>query len=281
MVEEDLKMVFEPIDIRKVVASKNERLAKQLPGFVYRWLSKILHIEEMNSFMKVNGHLRGLEFVNVVIDYLNIKFNVTGIENIPKENQNIFVSNHPLGGLDGVLLLKFLHENVGYTRTLSNDFLMNVTPLTHWFVPINKVGGQARGSIQTIEELYQSGHQVLIFPAGLCSRLIDGKVMDLEWQKHFIQKSVQYKLNVVPIFFGGKNSKNFYTIARLRKFFKIKFNIEMMYLVDEMYKHKNKTFDIHFGNPIPHTTFNHSKKPIEWAQIVKEKTYSLAKRETL
>lgn len=278
MVGENQKQNFQPINIREVVGSKNEKFAKKVPAFIYRWLTKLLHVKEMNSFMEVNGHLKGLDFLNVVIKYLNIQFNITGIENLPKGNRNIFVSNHPLGGLDGILLLKFLHENVGYTRTLSNDFLMNVTPLVHWFVPINKVGGQARGSIETVEELYKSNDQILIFPAGLCSRKINGQVMDLEWQKHFIQKSTQYKLDVVPIYFGGRNSNRFYNVARLRKFFKIKFNIEMMYLVDEMFKHKNKTFDIHFGEPIPYTTFDRSKKPIKWAQIVKEKTYSLANR---
>jgi len=280
MVGENYQQEFQPIDIREVVKSKNEKLAKKLPAFIYRWLARILHVEEMNSFMEVNGHLKGLDFINVLIEYLNIKFNITGIENIPKDSRNIFISNHPLGGLDGILLLKFLHENVGNARTLSNDFLMNITPLSQWFVPINKVGGQARGSIETVEELYRSNDQILIFPAGLCSRKINGKIVDLQWQKHFVQKSVQYKLDVVPIYFSGRNSNQFYNIAKLRKFFKIKFNIEMMFLVDELYKHKNRTFDIHFGSPIPYTTFNHSKKPIEWAQFVKETTYKLSKQIT-
>jgi putative hemolysin len=278
MVEENNQTVIEPIDLREVIRNRNEKLAKRIPNFVYRWLDRILHVEEMNSFLAVNGHLKGLEFLNELIKDLNIQFNFIGIENIPKNSRNIFVSNHPLGGLDGILLLKFLHDNVGYTRTLSNDFLMNVKPLAHWFVPINKLGGQARDSIETVEELYKSNDQILIFPAGLCSRKINGKVMDLEWQKHFVQKSKQYKLDVVPIFFGGNNSPRFYNTARLRKFFKIKFNIEMMLLVDEMYKHKNKTFDICFGESIPHAYFDNSKKPIEWAQIVKQKTYGLAKR---
>lgn len=270
---------FEPIDIRQVVAEKNKKVAARTPGFIYKWLERILHLEEVNAFLKESGHLTGTDFVNEIIRYLNIKFELHGVEKLPKEGRYMFVSNHPLGGLDGVLLLKILNENMGNTRVLINDFLMAVTPLKHWFVPVNKVGGQARGAIQVVEELYQSDDQVLIFPAGLCSRKIKGKVVDLQWQKHFIQKSVQYKLDIIPIYFEGNNSNRFYNLAKLRKFFKIKFNIEMMYLVDELYKHKNRTFKIYFGEPIPYTTFDRSLKPIEWADKVKDDVYKLTKRD--
>jgi len=197
------------------------------------------------------------------------------LENIPKSGRYIFVSNHPLGGLDGVLLLKQITENFGYTRSLTNDFLMAVTPFKDWFVPINKVGGQGREALQAIDELYTSDDQILIFPAGLCSRKINGEIVDLEWQKHFIQKAVQYKIDVVPIYFEGRNSNKFYNLAKFRKLFRIKFNIEMMYLVDELFKHKDKTFSIHFGKPLSYESFNSSKKPIDWAQKVKSDVYSL------
>jgi putative hemolysin len=267
--------IFQPINIREVVADKNKKVAERLPGFVYNWLERILHLDELNNFLKVSGHIKGLGFADEIISYLNIKFNIEGIENLPKEGRYIFVSNHPLGGLDGVLLLKLLNENAGTTRVLINDFIMAITPLEKWFVPVNKVGGQGRSAIKKIEELYNSKDNALIFPAGLCSRKIDGGIIDLTWQKHFIQKSVQHKLDVVPIYFKGRNSNRFYNIARLRKFFKISFNIEMMYLVDELYKHKNKTFSVHFGKPITHTTFDKKKKPIEWAQYVKDEVYKL------
>lgn len=269
---------FKAIDIRDVVAERNAKVAKQLPTFIYRWLERILHVKEINSFMHQSGHLEGINFANAIIDYTNISFDVTGIENIPKDQRFMFVSNHPLGGLDGVILLKILNENIGNTRVLINDFLLAITPFGRWFVPVNKIGGQARSSIQVVEELYQSNDHVLIFPAGLCSRKIKGEIIDLEWQKHFIQKSKQHKLDVVPIYFSGKNSRKFYNLAKLRKLFRIKFNIEMMYLVDELYKHKNKKFSLHFGKPIPHTTFDRSKKPKAWANEVKDIVYDL--RET-
>jgi len=178
--------------------------------------------------------------------------------------------------LDGIIILDFLISSVGNTKSLSNDFLMAIEPLKKFFVPINKVGSQSRGSINKIEELYQSENQILIYPAGLCSRKINGKIVDLTWQKHFIQKAVENKIDIIPFYFDGKNSNFFYNLAKVRKFFRIKFNIEMMYLADEMFKHRGKSFTIYFGKPISHTTFNQTKKPLEWAEEVKKITYRLA-----
>lgn len=269
---------LEPIDIKELVRSKNKKLADRLPKFAYRWLEKLLHLDELNDFLQQHGHLKDLEFVEEAIKMLNIKFNIEGKENLPSDGRYMFVSNHPLGGLDGVLLLKILNERFGNTRVLINDFLMAVTPLRDWFVPINKIGGQALDSIKHVDELYESDDQVLIFPAGLCSRKTKGVIKDLEWQKHFVQKAVQYKLNIVPIHFGGRNTNRFYRLANIRKFLRIKFNIEMLFLVDEMFKHKNKTFTIRFGKPLPFTKFDKTKRPKEWAQYIKEQTYKLAKK---
>lgn len=267
---------FRPIDIREVVAAKNEKAAKRVPSFIYKWLEKILHLQEVNDFLTKYGHLKGLAFTQQVVDYMNIDFQLTGYDQLPSDGRFLFVSNHPLGGLDGVLLLQLLTLKFGSTRSLTNDFLMAVSPLKEWFVPINKVGSQGRESIQIIEDFYKSDDQILIFPAGLCSRKINGKIVDLQWQKHFIQKAVQHKIPIVPIYFDGRNSNRFYNIAKLRKFFKIKLNIEMMFLVDELFKHKNKSFKIHFGQPMEYTTFDSSKKPIEWAEYVKDCVYNMA-----
>lgn len=272
---ENNRQAFQPIDLREVVGSKNKQLAKRLPGFMYRWLGKILHINQINDFLREAGHLKGIPFINEVINNLNIKFEIHGEENIPREGRYMFVSNHPLGGLDGVILLKLLNEKGGPTRVIINDFLMAITPLADWFVPVNKIGGQARDSIGAVEELYQSDDHVLIFPAGLCSRKIDGKIVDLQWQKHFIQKAVKHQLDIVPIYFEGRNTNKFYNLAKIRKILNIKFNIEMMYLVDELYKHQNKAFKIHFGQAISYKTFNRRVRPIEWADRVKSFVYRL------
>jgi putative hemolysin len=214
-------------------------------------------------------------FLNEGLKFLNIKYELIGTKNVPKEGKFIFVGNHPLGGLDGMIIMKFMNENLGLSRSISNDFLMEVKPLSDWFVPVNKVGNQSRENANLVEGLYQSNDQILIFPAGLCSRKIKGKITDLKWQKHFVQKAVKYKIDVIPFYFEGKNSNFFYNLAKIRKFLRIKLNIEMMYLVDEMFKHQGKTFKIYFGKPIPYHTFDHSKKTIEWAEAVKKVTYQL------
>lgn len=268
---------YQPIDIREVVSSKNPKVAKRTPKFIYNWLTRILHLDEVNSFLEKSGHKDGLDFANEIINYLNISFNIYGKDNILKGKRFMFVSNHPLGGLDGVILLKILNEQVGSTRVLTNDFLMNIKPLQEWFVPINKVGGQARDAIKKVDEMYESGNQILIFPAGLCSRKIKGRISDLKWQKHFIQKAIQHKIDIIPIYFEGRNSNKFYNLAKLRKFFKIKFNIEMMYLVDELYKHKNKSFSVYFGPLVSYSTFNKSKSHNEWADYMKDKVYNISK----
>jgi 1-acyl-sn-glycerol-3-phosphate acyltransferase len=272
---EDQLKSFQPIDIRKVIEGKNPKIANKIPGFIYNWLTRILHLKELNEFMKLHGHLKGVEFANEGFKFLNIKYELIGTENVPDSGKFIFVGNHPLGGLDGLIMMKFMNENLGFSRSISNDFLMEIAPLKDWFVPINKVGNQSRESLNLIEQLYLSKDQVLIFPAGLCSRKIKGKVTDLKWQKHFIQKAVQYKIDIIPFFFDGKNSNFFYNLAKIRKFLRIKVNIEMMYLADEMFKHRNKTFKIYFGKPIPSSTFDLTKKPIEWAEVVKKIVYQI------
>jgi putative hemolysin len=277
MDRENQNEAFQPIDIVSIVSAKNPKLAKQIPGFVYRYLSRILHLKEINRFLIESGHLRDMEFIDAGIEFLNIKFEQYGLENLPNEGKQIYVSNHPLGGLDGMLLLQNISKHRGTIRTIANDFLMAITPVENLFVPVNKVGSQARGTLQTIENLYSAPDQILIFPAGLCSRKVEGKIVDLEWQKHFIQKSIQHKIDVVPIFFEGKNSNFFYNLARIRKFLGIKFNIEMMYLSDEMFKHRNKTFKIYYGNPISYTEFDKSRSHKEWAKHVKEIAYKLPK----
>lgn len=276
---EDQLKSFQPINIREVVKGKNPEIAKKIPGFIYNWLTKILHLKELNELLVAHGNLKGVAFVNEALKFLNIKYELVGTENVPMTGKFIFAGNHPLGGLDGMILMKFMNENLGLSRSISNDFLMEITQLKDWFVPINKVGSQSRQSLKQIEQLYTSQNQILIFPAGLCSRKIKGKIMDLKWQKHFIQKAVQYQTDVIPFFFEGKNSNFFYNLAKVRKFFRIKVNIEMMYLADEMFKHKNKTFKIYFGKPIPYSTFNKTKKQIDWAYEVKKIAYQLPNSE--
>jgi putative hemolysin len=145
------------------------------------------------------------------------------------------------------------------------------------FIPINKHGGQTRQGVEYINSVYQSDFQLLYFPAGLVSRKIKGKIVDLQWQKSFVGKAVSSQRDIIPVFIDGRNSRFFYNLAKFRKIFRIKANIEMLFLADEMMKQKGQTIKLIFGKPIPFSTFDKSKTPQEWADYLKDLTYSLKK----
>ena len=187
----------------------------------------------------------------------------------------IFVSNHPLGGLDGVVFTVELSNRFTNVKFPVNDILLNIGNLSGVFLPVNKHGSQGRDAALKIEEAYASDAQILYFPAGLCSRKRRGVISDLEWHKSFIIKAIQHKRDIVPCFFSGRNSDFFYNLANFRKKLGLKANIEMLYLPDEMYKQKGIELHLVFGKPIPWTAFDRSKSPVEWAEWVKTETYKL------
>ncbi|MFC2138300.1 1-acyl-sn-glycerol-3-phosphate acyltransferase [Bacteroidota bacterium] len=277
MNQENNDLKIGKIDIKKVFYGKNPTLARILPNFFFNYLKKIVHEDFINGFIEKHGDKIGLDFARAGIKEFNVSSELKGKENIPLDKKLIIVSNHPLGGFDALLLLSHLEEYFPKVKFLVNDILMNVKNLKPLFIPINKHGGQSKESVIQIEEAYESDMQVATFPAGYVSRRKKGKIEDPEWQKSFIIKAIKYKRDVLPVFIGGRNTNFFYNLSNFRKFFGIKLNLEMLYLVDETYKHRNKHITITIGNPIPYSKFDKSKKPIEWAQYVKSIAYELPK----
>ncbi len=274
MTEEKLN-TFKPLNIREIFKQKNPGLAKFIPGFIYRYINNILHIDFFNDFLLRNGHLKGNSFVDQVVTEFNVKEHIYGYDNIPESGRFIFASNHPLGGFDSLLLMKYVNKKLGNLKFLSNDVLMSIPGLSYMFIPVNKHGTNSRIVALDLENAYNSGHQILIFPAGLASRKIKGKIVDLEWKKHFITKAIKHKRDIIPVFIGGRNSEFFYRLANLRKFLRLKWNIEMFYLPDELIKQKNADIPVYFGKPIPYQTFDKSKTHQEWADWVKEQAYKI------
>jgi len=266
---------IQQIDVKKVLFAKNPALAKTIPRFVINYLKRIVHQDEINEFLHKWGHLKDLELIEAWLKYFEIKIEVIGSENIPSSGRYIFVSNHPLGGLDGVAFIHELSVHFRNVRFPVNDILTNIKNLSGIFLPVNKHGGQAREAARMIEEAYASECQILYFPAGLCSRKKKGIICDLQWQKSFITKSLQYKRDIVPAFFSGRNSNFFYNLANIRKLLGVKANIEMLYLPDEMFRQKDKKISLVFGKPIPWETFDKTKSAVEWADWVKAKSYEL------
>ena len=266
------------IDIDKVLREKAPNKAKYVPGFVVSYLKRIVHQEELNTFLTLMGDKQGVDFAKGALDYLNDKIVVKGEENLPKDGRlYTFVSNHPLGGPDGLALGAVIGEHYqGKIKFLVNDLLMNFHGLAPFFIPINKTGKQSKDFPRRVEAGFASKEdQLIMFPAGICSRKQNGVIKDLPWKKTFVTKSVEYQRDVVPIHFEGRNSNFFYNLANVCKWLGIKINIAMLYLSDEMFNNKNKTFTVTIGKPIPWQTFDHSKSPYEWAQYVKEIVYKL------
>ena len=263
------------IDVKNVLHSKNPALSKAIPGFVINYLKRIVHQDELNEFLGKWGHLRDSELITAGLEHFEIKFRVSGSENIPKSGRFIFVSNHPLGGLDGLVFIHELSKHFHDIKFPVNDILTNIKNLSGIFIPVNKHGAQAKDAALMIEEAYSSVSQILYFPSGLCSRKKRDVIKDLQWHKSFITKSIQHKRDIVPAFFSGRNSKFFYNLANFRKLLGLKANIEMLYLADEMFKQKDKEIRLVFGKPIPWETFDKTKSALEWADWVKSKTYDL------
>lgn len=264
-----------PINIKEMFLKKNPKLAKKLPGFIYRYINRIMHIDEINELLANHGNEQGIEFARSMVKHFNVHQTINGVENLPASGRFIFASNHPLGGFDALLILCNIDRLMGETVTLVNDVLMSIPQLTPIFVPLNKHGGHSKDVIRQIHEAYSSDKQILIFPSGFASRRIKGKVQDFEWKKHFIAKSVEYQRDVIPIHVSGRNSGFFYSLANFRTFFRMKWNLEMFYLADETFGHKNQKFTITFGKPIPYTHFDKSKTLDQWAAEVRDIVYKL------
>lgn len=243
---------MEQLDLYKILKEKAPKLYKRTPNFVIELLGKIIHLKEMNKIIADNDGKRGVDFADAILNTLNIKNNVIFVNEqaIKKGEKYVFVSNHPLGGLDGLTITSEITKRFGPAKFIVNEILMGVEPLREIFVPVRNLGTASRDSINQIQELYSSDFQVLNFPAGACSRLIKGKIQDLEWKKSFVKQAQEAGRTIVPIYFGGKNSKHFYWISKIRKAIGIKAFIEMILLPDEMFRNANKTFDLVIGEPI-------------------------------
>ena len=242
------------ISLENVLRERLGKKAHWIPRPLIRSIERLICQQQMNDMLSYAYPSQGAQFCREVISRLNIDININGIENMPdKGNPRVlFCSNHPLGGLDGMILIQFI-ENYFNAEPLFiiNDLLMAIEPLRSVFVPVNKHGAQSRASIKAIDNAFESDRPVIIFPAGLCSRRIDGIVKDLPWQKTFIQKAIQHHRDIFPLRFNAQNSPSFYRWAKLRERLGIKFNAEMILLPGEVFKSEGKTFNISVGKRIP------------------------------
>jgi putative hemolysin len=262
------------IDVERMLSSKSKKAYKFTPRFIIAYLKRIVHQDYINGFLKEQEGILGLDFVRALLDEFEIKLNVQGLENIDPKRKYIIAANHPIGSMDGLALMDVLGKVRKDIVFPVNDLLMSVPNLQPLFIPINKHGSNIENA-RIIDRAFASDAMMLYFPAGLVSRRKKGIIEDLEWKKTFIRKSRDYERDIIPTYIEGSNSSFFYNLANWRARLGIKINLEMLYLADEMFKQRAKEIKIIFGKPIPHQTFDRSKKDIEWASDVKKQVYIL------
>lgn len=278
---EQKKEMSKFIDLEQIIKNKNPRLLKIIPGFLIRYLKRTIHQDEVNDAIFSYKDLYGLDFVRAMLEE-RFKVNITyqGLENISLDKRFIVASNHPLGGMDGMALMHVIGQKKKDIVFPVNDLLMHLDNLKPLFIPINKHGSNAQ-NIAIYQQTFESDLGILYFPAGLCSRKIKGKIVDLEWKKTFITYAKRYKRDIIPAYTEGRNSNFFYNLANFRKRFRIKANIEMLYLVDEMFKQARKSVHITIGKPIPFNTFDKRFTDQQWAEKVKQYVYQLKNNPSL
>ena len=268
------------IDIEQILRGKMGAKARWVPRPLVTWLKRIAHQDQVNAFLWQSRDKVGTEWLEACVTYLDMRLDLRGMENLPDKNDGrlyTFVSNHPLGGIDGVALGAIIGRHYDSRfRYLVNDLLMNLPGLAPLCIPINKTGHQSRQFPAMVKAGFESDNHMLMFPAGLCSRRQkDGSIRDIPWTKTFITKSVEFHRDIVPIHFGGCNSDFFYRLAAFSDRY-LPFNLAMLFLVDEMYKNVGHSFTVTIGKPIAWQTFDKSKTPMEWAKFVQDKVYSLS-----
>ena len=274
----------EKINIKKIIKNKNSGLYALLPGFLFRYIEKIIHQDELNNFLQKHGDKYDYHFVAEVLREFGMETKIIGRENIVAIGGCIFSANHPLGGLDAMALGDAMGQVRKDIKVMVTDMLLNIDNLKDHFVGVNKIGKTSSQALLEIEKQYATDQALVVFPAGLVSRKqfhegFFGKsiIEDLPWKKSFISRAKKYRKNIVLVFIDGKNSNFFYNLSLWRKRFGIKTNVEMLYLVDEFYKQKNKTITLIFGKEIPFETFDQRFSDGEWAQKVKQHVYNMGK----
>lgn len=266
------------IEIEKVLRDKNPRLARFTPRFLLNYLRRIVHEREINEVLEQCEGLRGADFARKALSIAGIGYTARGLESLDGQGRYLFVSNHPFGGVDGMMLIDLIEARFSDVRVVVNDLLMNIAPLSPIFIPVNKHGRQNDLYARNFNDAFGSDIPILTFPAGLVSRRIGGRVTDLDWRPSFVKRAVASRRDIVPVYIDGRLSDFFYRLASVRKKLGIKANIEMLYLADEMFRQRGSRFEILFGEPVPWQTLCSGASAAATAAEIRKRVYELGTR---
>ncbi len=263
------------IDVRKIIKDKNPKLFRWMPWFLINYIEKILHQNEINDFLIEHKNDHNVDFCVEVMKLLNVNIKTEGLENIPKTGKIVIAMNHPLGGMDAMALVTGLKGHREDLKFIVNDILLHIKNLNGIFLGVNKHGKNGLSTRDQLLDLFATDNAVCVFPAGLVSRKINGKVMDLEWKKTFITFSKEHNRTIIPVFIEGELSNFFYRLANFRKKIGIKANIEMFYLSNEFFKLRGKTITIKIGNEIPFDSLPNELSQRKQTSWIKNKVYEI------
>lgn len=241
-------------------------------------LMKILKISTLNKIYDRNKHLRDVEFLNAILDEFQIKFEIPeeDLKRLPKDGAYITISNHPLGGIDGILLLKLMLEREPNFKIIANFLLHRIDPMKPYIMPVNpfETHKDAKSSVIGIKETLRhlsDGKPLGMFPAGEVSTYKDGKlVVDKPWEEGAIKLIKKAKVPVIPIYFHAKNSKLFYFLSKLDD------TLRTAKLPSELLTQKDRVIKVRIGKPISVTEQNEYEKIEEYSEFLRKKTYMLA-----
>jgi len=276
MNEENIKLEDKLVDIERILKTRAPKADRFLPRFLKKAMIRLIRQKNINEVISTYNHNVGIDFLKDILTHLKVTVTFSGLENLDKNKKYVFASNHPLGGLDGLGLLKVVWDEVGVCKAIINDLLLNLVNLRPVFQGVNVYKKNSKDHLKNIDDLYESQNQIIVFPSGMVSRKIKGKVTDLEWKKSFLSKAIQHKRDVIPVFIEGRNSNYFYNFAKIRKFLGIKFNFELIYLPREFFGYAGKNIHIKFGKPLSYESFDNSKKIDEWTLEIRKEVYNLS-----
>lgn len=265
------------IDIEKTLKGMTTGFLRYLPKWIIRIISRIVHEEEINIILNKYSHLSGADFLKALLDEFQITIEAEGLENLPESQKMFFAANHAFGFADGLVLTSIVSKKYGTLKAIANDSFKFIPQLDEFVVAVNVFDGSSKDYLKAIEAVYGQDIAITHFPAGAVSRKSKGIIQDLAWQKSFITKAIAHKRGIVPFHFHGTNSKLFYRINNIRRFFGIKANVELMLLPHEIFLKRGKSIKVTIGKPISWESFDKSKTHLEWAQEVRAVTYNLGK----
>ena len=266
------------IDVAAVMRQRIPGVFRMMPRPVVKWVENTICQDRLNELLELGDGLEGADFADSLLRNLSITYAISGGPVDPTHRRVIFASNHPLGGLDGIVLCSMIRRlyGSGEMKFIVNDLLTYVEPLRNVFLGVNKHGAQSRGAAEAIDKAFDGDMPMVMFPAGLCSRMgDDGTIRDLAWHKMIVNKAISSHRDIIPVHFSGENSPNFYKFARLRKKLGLKFNLEMVRLPREMILNEGARFEVTIGEPIPWQQLRGGREALDQADKLRTAVYAL------